>query len=1226
MSHPGQSPDNPGSHNPLEGNHSLQIVSPKPRSPIRTGFALTGPGDPQANTTEFTFAPPSPFPESAARLSTLQHIPPFMDGLQGNNKRKDRPNPPTLNLNDPVSFPRPASIAGSRANSPDSVKKPKTAHTKISQTKSMGKRRMSLRLNASLPSSPVISRRISSTDPDRNIRERESMDITHRMQERLASRERMRKHADVLEFASLNPPTIPNPFSPSQSGTPISGWEPTPVPQLPTHQKQESASLFEIDAQICPITGLPIFLSPSASPGLSYVAPEYAQPTPTPAPLDRMRSSTPTFVPSILQCLDVQVGFVSRDDGLGYIQEHKERIAAVVMDQSFKASVRTIDGGDMSGDPKSKVITDRRFFSEPVLAIDTDTVHIPSDRTVHTLEIPIPPGPLPRANSATIETRLTNLSVAVNGLLDNSAILLHRQEFAMGQNLVNGAILQSNDNNLKTINSHLDARLEQLCEDHKTLHEYVGESARRTGQAVGQLIDGSNQQRDAILRLAAAVYNRTDEIERVVKEQPQPILDTKSAIDSLTTHMAAMQKSLSDMEKKINSLHNHPADPSPQHHNAHTLTSSPLPSRANTPRLRTPTPRPPTPKISTKPPYNPATHKTELNDDQYVTCFQSNLHEGFEWFVQNVRDLDDDHISWWARVVSLGRWGYINEKGFPTGIGWGVQTQRKRNFLYLSIQHAFGEGNYNRFLLPPSSAITTTDETEICNQYNWQTYSGRSRYTDKPKIGPISINWAPGWTRDEMIAKSNHYRQMLRNSNAQSKAPSNYDLQAAGGPPQQQSRQVRFNGNLNIPDTSPPAASSSKIPSTTPSNPPNPPGAEFSTDEYFPRVDLDNDSEYYEDTHKDDNTTKPATKSYASVSGTVNTPLVSKNPNSKFGPPAQDRRNIYVLKFPRGNKPTPGTQIPPPAVISKINTACEQAYNIKAMLAKWTQAGNLSVTFSPQSSIKSIDNASGTIIKELAPDYPGVTFAKPSPWSRIVYKSVPCRAYTMDEVNGDEMAHNATWSKESLLKEVKASHPLLATAKFIHDPDWTLKDVPDELQLFNLTFTIEDPDGSTALNVRQSEIHMFATRVRAVEWTEKIHLKQCPRCWMLDATHSHCAEVCRLCGSTKHTELTHNTNCQKCLASKKPIDEISSANWRCIHFSCRGCGQAHPSDSLDCQSRSTAIAEARKKKKVPIGQTILDPSTLRVPAAGWNTVSHQKPSNKRRPNGRPYALKRGGGI
>ncbi|KAF9779343.1 hypothetical protein BJ322DRAFT_1113699 [Thelephora terrestris] len=800
-------------------------------------------------------------------------------------------------------------------------------------------------------------------------------------------------------YASLNPPAIPIPLSPAQSGTPVSGWELTPQPQPPTCQKQESASPIEMDAQICPITGLPLFLSPSTSPGLS----------------------------------------------LGYIQEHKERIAAVVMDQSFKTSVKAIDGGDMSGNPKSKVIN-RRFFSEPVLTIETDTIHIPSDRTVHTLEIPIPPGPLPCANTATIETRLTNLSVAVNGLLDNSAILLHRQEFAMGQNLVNGAILRSNDNNLKTINSHLDARLEQLCEDHKTLHEYVGESARRTGQAVGQLIDGSNQQRDAILRLAAAVYNRMDDLEHIVKEQPQPILDTKSAIDSLATHMAAMQKSLSDMEKRLNSLHNNLADPSSQNLNIRTSAPSPPPTMANTPR-------PPTPKISTKPPYNPATHKTELNDDQYITCFQSNLHEGFEWFVQNVWDLDNDHINWWARVVSLGRWGYINEKGFPTGIGWGVQTQRKHNFLYLSIQHAFGGGNYNRFLLPPSSAITTTDETEICNQYNWQTFSRRLRFTDRPKVGPISINWAPGWTREEMVAKSNHYRQMLRNSNhAQSKAPSNYDLQTTGGPPQQQqTRQVRFNGKLNIPDTSPPTASSSKIPSTTPTNLSNPLGAEFNTNELFARVDLDNDSEYYEDTHKDDNTAKPATRSYASVSGTVNTPLISKNSNLKFRPPAQDHRNIYVLKFPRDNKPTPGTQIPPPAVISKINTACKQAYNIKAMLAKWTQAGNLSVSFSPQSSIKSIDNASGTIIKELPPDYPDVTFAKPSPWSKIVYKSVPCRAFTMDKVNGDKMAHNATWSKESLLKEVKSSHPLLTTAKFIHDPDWTLKEVPDELQHFNLT-------------------------------------------------------------------------------------------------------------------------------------------------------------------------------
>ncbi|KAF9779341.1 hypothetical protein BJ322DRAFT_1024698 [Thelephora terrestris] len=145
-------------------------------------------GNPQATTTEFTFAPPSPFPESAIRLTTIQHIPPFMDGRQAANKRKDRPNPPALNLNDPVSFPRPASVAGSRANSPDSVKKPKTAHTKISQTKSMGKRRMSLCPNASLPSSPVIGRRISSTDPDRNTRKQESVDITHRMQERLSGR------------------------------------------------------------------------------------------------------------------------------------------------------------------------------------------------------------------------------------------------------------------------------------------------------------------------------------------------------------------------------------------------------------------------------------------------------------------------------------------------------------------------------------------------------------------------------------------------------------------------------------------------------------------------------------------------------------------------------------------------------------------------------------------------------------------------------------------------------------------------------------------------------------------------------------------------------------------------------------------------------------------------------------------------------------------------------
>ena len=194
------------------------------------------------------------------------------------------------------------------------------------------------------------------------------------------------------------------------------------------------------------------------------------------------------------------------------------------------------------------------------------------------------------------------------------------------------------------------------------------------------------------------------------------------------------------------------------------------------------------------------------------------------------------------------------------------------------------------------------------------------------------------------------------------------------------------------------------------------------------------------------------------------------------------------------------------------------------------------------------------------------------------------------------MREGTTWSKGTLLKEVKESHPLLQNAEFAFNLDWTTVEIPHDADSWNLCFTIVDPDNSIAKEIIKLQIIMFATLVTPDHWKERVNLQQCNLCWQLTGQHKPCMQhkdgrakgcstckkacspVCRLCGSWKHLEAEHNQSCNKCIQTGESMEKIKSKDWVCTHLKCAVCTAPHFSDSQDCKGRNDAIQQARGHK------------------------------------------------
>ena len=154
---------------------------------------------------------------------------------------------------------------------------------------------------------------------------------------------------------------------------------------------------------------------------------------------------------------------------------------------------------------------------------------------------------------------------------------------------------------------------------------------------------------------------------------------------------------------------------------------------------------------------------------------------------------------------------------------------------------------------------------------------------------------------------------------------------------------------------------------------------------------FNNSETFFEDIHGSLNppqitTTVPkGGATFVSAAAGVNKPNKPTAPiNPKTKRPTFQHRQIYTLCFSR-DAPWKGVQTPAHIVVDKINVACEKMYKIKAILARWTEKNNLTVTFTNESKDKDIENAAKTIINILAQGYTHVSFAKPAIWNKLVY-------------------------------------------------------------------------------------------------------------------------------------------------------------------------------------------------------------------------------------------------
>ena len=202
---------------------------------------------------------------------------------------------------------------------------------------------------------------------------------------------------------------------------------------------------------------------------------------------------------------------------------------------------------------------------------------------------------------------------------------------------------------------------------------------------------------------------------------------------------------------------------------------------------------------------------------------------------------------------------------------------------------------------------------------------------------------------------------------------------------------------------------------------------------------------------------------------------------TQAAPALSQNRNTRVIRFPQGNRFT-GHRLTPQQVVLRVNQVHSQL-PFKAILAKWTLKHNLTITFSKESLEKDIDEAAQSIKQCLFPDNNHAIFGKAVNWSKIVFKNTPCRSHSINPEDNSIVAQDL--GPNALLEAVRESHPLLETATFVLPPEWTVKNLPEDASYHNLSFSIEDPDGSIANTLINTELIMFASSVRPRLWKDK---------------------------------------------------------------------------------------------------------------------------------------------
>ena len=779
---------------------------------------------------------------------------------------------------------------------------------------------------------------------------------------------------------------------------------------------------------------------------------------------------------------------------------------------------------------------------------------------------------------------MADMARSLNRVTSNMDILFRRQEYSMRQSLTLCNQLRksfvdleySTNQKLDSIQSGLDIvdrNTDGFSDKLENVHIDVGKSIDLITNF--QTAFGKSRYSFGVPRPGANLTNSPDISSDSVPSVPMP--DFSRDLEKTTTNISSLSAqigSIQNLIKRPSSPISHVSAPPPH---VSVPPSVPVSSRPLTSILRNATPGPsatPRPNTPVHSPSRPNTPKK--SEDLYLNFSVENINEGHIWFTEKAISLPEDNISWWARVLSLARWGPLKSNGFHVGVGY-FQTPvlKKRLFILDCIRRAFTPGGCYAFPMPPSSYVRAAFK-DCMKDYNWVCWSGVGNMT-RPLPGPIRVAFCPGTFLPER----------------------------ANAKPQQATQSQPPPSNLGIPSSVPsqnqPTASTSlpNIPNSVPSSSQRSPRVDDTphpSDPFNPSLDA-----YYEDQNPDPtpwhvvNHTKPSFAQAAS-----STPF-----HGPSGPRTRPQRKTpfsnnqkWILRFPPKDKPSEGTRSLPQVITDKVNHACKDSYHVRAVMADWTQAGNMSITFSHDTKETNISNTKGTIISLFNPSNVAKTkFTKAVPLSKILYPLIPCRNISSDSDAEDmEQDSSPLWSRDRLLEEVKRSHPLLANAEFIQEPDWTVASVPSPNIRANISFAVEDVDGSILSSLTNSSVIMFSTEIFPRAWKEKVNLQQCPRCFKLTAPHSNCPIRCAKCGSPNHDIIAHNQNCQGCKNTGRPLDQIKSSDWICTHDRCLNCGGSHRADNTSCQARDIAIREARLQKSGMTGQTIIDARDLRRPS------------------------------
>ena len=709
--------------------------------------------------------------------------------------------------------------------------------------------------------------------------------------------------------------------------------------------------------------------------------------------------------------------------------------------QSFKDSIQAIDVGDSDGRAINAPHNYQRAQSAPLL----DRVEEHESARLSIEYVTIPAG----RSHEEIQKVVIDSAMAINTMLLNKQKTLRRLEYSISQNIVQSAIQGLVSQDAQSIhkgiskmfdNFSIMTRAVEGSEEQTRLNNDYAVNTHKHQKAMLEkfktlykTLDLNSQQCFAEIEKALLHQNRLiielSTTQRLIQTQtnsqsvqPAPSLSSlhpqtvishtcnanaspeilegiktlTNTVSSLAAQVTSMRSSMDKMEKQLAGK------------SIPTITTGPVITTQNQGPARpqrTITPRPPTPRPSTPiqthssqgpiltqqppPQINPNTKpkgapgRPELYEDQAPNAFIAELSQGANWFLERAIKAPDDQIHSWARVLSATNWGYLSQNGFPLLCKPTLEVRCKWNFIILSIMRAFDSyQGCHKFLVPPNHPVPTTDVDEMCNYYTF-TFSSGLRLPPTRR-GRISPSYYPGWKPEEVKAKLDHNAKMrnpksnLYPQNQQSKAVSFANM-AAGKTTndipkvlQKQKSQIDW------------AADNGRIDS-----------------------DFGNNEVFYQDLYGEgiDHLTSFSTSNANILAKNQSThqapkPTAPINPRTKR--PAFQNRQIYTLRFSR-DAPWKGIQTPAHIVTDKINVACSKNYNIKAILARWTEKNNLTVTFSNESKDTDIAKVAKTIMDTLAPGHPAVSFSKPTIWNKIVYRQVPCRMITEAEIDGDAM-------------------------------------------------------------------------------------------------------------------------------------------------------------------------------------------------------------------------------